>query len=171
MKYLACLILLVSSVALAKTEAECAQVENARERLACFDRLFPSSDRPTPTPAAKSEPKKAPVPVQSSEPLPQRSVPLPDTRQSAPVESKLPSKGGMFDKGPTVNLTATIKAVRRADQQKMMFLLDNDELWMQVTARTLRIRKGDLVSIKSARIGGYMLQTDGGISTRVTRIK
>lgn len=175
MKFVVCLILLVSSAAKAQEVADCSQVENARERLICFDRLFPSDDRPTPKPATKIDTKPVPDRVKSSEPVsqpvPQQSLPLPNTQRSAPAESNPLSKGKMFDKSPIVNLTTTIKAVRRHEQQKMVFLLENDEVWLQDSPRALPIREGDVVTIKNTRIGGYILRTEGGTTTRVRRIK
>ncbi|MCZ6640431.1 MAG: hypothetical protein O7F71_02555 [Gammaproteobacteria bacterium] len=186
MKYFACpllmmtslMALLASSVAHAQSAAECAQIENARERLTCFDRIYPRDDSATSLPKVTTEV----IPVPGAE------TPVEQTVESAPeagqptagssTQQRLPaaepgslSKGGLLGWDPGVNLTTTIKSVRRKDQQKMVFLLENDEVWLQVSPRRLPIYEGDEVTIKNATIGGYMLRTAGGTTTRVTRIQ
>ena len=78
----------------------------------------------------------------------------------------------MFDRDAKIDLTSTIKAMRRDDQQQMVFMLENDEIWLQDTARALDVREGDTITIKNSRFfGGYILSTETGISTRVRRIR
>lgn len=163
MKYFASLALLVCSVSNAQEVVECSKIVNAKERLDCFDRLYPQDGRPTPAPEIETETIPLPESVRPT------SVPPP---KSAPAVEPLPvSKGRLFGSDPTVNLTSTIKAVRRQDKQKMVFLLENDEIRIQSSPRPLPIRKGDSVTIKNGSVGGYILRTEGGTSTRVSRIK
>jgi hypothetical protein len=76
----------------------------------------------------------------------------------------------MFDR-ETVEVTATIKEVIDRDRKKMVFLLDNDQIWLQASPRNLPIRQNDRVTIKSGFIGGYILRNEKGTSTRVERIR
>ena len=77
----------------------------------------------------------------------------------------------MLDWKAKVDFTSTLKAVRVGDQQKMVFLLANDEVWLQNSPRQLPFEKGDEVRIKSGTIGGYIMRNTNGTSTRVRRIK
>lgn len=70
-----------------------------------------------------------------------------------------------------LDLASTIKAVRRPDKQKMVFLLENDQVWLQDSPRPLPIREGQQVTIKSGRLGGHILTAENGASTRVRRVK
>jgi len=76
----------------------------------------------------------------------------------------------MFDR-ETVKVIATIKEVIDRDRKKMVFLLDNDQIWLQTSPRNLPIRQDDKVTIKSGFIGGYILRNEKGTSTRVERIR
>ena len=70
-----------------------------------------------------------------------------------------------------MNLTGTIVAIRRGDKQKMVFLLDNDQIWMQSNPRPLPFHEGDTVSIENATMGGYFMRSTRGMGTRVRRIR
>jgi len=96
------------------------------------------------------------------------SEPKQSTTDSEPDTLK---KGAIFGRDPRIELTTTITSIRRGDQQKMVFLLENDEVWMQATPRRMPFREGDTVTIKNASVGGYFMRTENGASTRVSRIK
>jgi hypothetical protein len=70
-----------------------------------------------------------------------------------------------------VDLTSTIAIVHANSQQKMVFQLANDQVWMQSTPRLLHIREGDQVTIENASVGGYLMRTQRGVTTRVERIR
>ena len=53
----------------------------------------------------------------------------------------------------------------------MVFLLDNDEIWLQVEPRDLPFHEGDTVTIKNGFFGGYFMRTENRVSTRVSRIR
>ena len=80
-------------------------------------------------------------------------------------------RGGLLDYKEDVDITTTIAAIRSRDQQKMVFRLANDQIWMQSSPRNLPFNVGDEVTIKSGTIGGYIMRNKGGTSTRVERIK
>lgn len=216
MKYVACLLLLLSFAASAEEVADCSDIENAVDRLSCFDQHFPKKDSAPPVPEIQTEAnqisdeasagKSAPIPEESlpdtsqtasaveSATAPQESLVPPDTEQSTveadaasvqpkslvlsepkqsvtDVEPDTLKKGPIFAKDPRVELTTTITAIRRGDQQKLVFLLGNDEVWMQATPRRTPFREGDTVTIKNAFLGGYFMRTASGASTRVSRIR
>jgi hypothetical protein len=167
MKYVLA-VLFVSVAAGAQAQAtDCTKIENARERLACYDRQFPRTDVPSPLPEIRTETIRGPdVPAPPPTGTGEADPPAPPV--AAEPEA---GRGGLMDWDEAVNLSTTIKSVRRRDQQKMVFRLANDQIWIQDAPRSLPIREGDEVTITNATVGGYMLRTAGGVTTRVHRIK
>ena len=220
MKYFACLLLLLSFAASAEEVADCSKIENAVDRLSCFDQHFPRKDSAPPVPENQTEVNPTSDEASTGEPVSIPEESLPDTSQTAaaaaaaaesaaaPQESLVPpdtkqgtaeaeaasvqpeslvlsepkqsttdsepdtlKKGPIFGRDPRVELTTTITAIRRGDQQKLVFLLGNDEVWMQATPRRTPFREGDTVTVKNAFLGGYFMRTASGASTRVSRIR
>ncbi|MEM9622278.1 MAG: hypothetical protein AAF993_11545 [Pseudomonadota bacterium] len=177
----------------AQTSEDCAQIENARERLACFDRAYPRNpDKPAVLPQITDQPIRAPgssaapaAPAQPSTPPPPVPAAAPtgeadsaDATSSTGNADLAPIRDGgagksksMFDRGEKIDFTATVAAVLSRDKQKMVFRLDNEQIWIQDSPRPLPIREGDVVKITSGIVGGFLLRTEGGTSTRVHRIK
>ena len=151
----------------------CAQLENARERLACYDSQFPPEEGRE-LPRITSEPIRAPAtlgnePTQSTE----QTLASTSTRtRPAPQPGERGGGGaGLFGWTDQIDLDTEIVAVRRGNQQRMVFRLANGQIWMQNNARDLPFSVGDKVTIKNGRIGGYMMRSDAGTSTRVRRIE
>ena len=172
-----CVFVLVQWATNAQAEGadlDCAQIEDARERLACFDQKYPRDpDKPNVVPGTRIE-SSAPRPRAAQQSTDDRQAPYEPQaeRREEPAEDRrgFPS-GGLLDARDDVNISSTIAAVRFRDKQKMVFRLENGQIWMQSSPRDLPIRVGDAVTIKSGTIGGYILSVDGGVSTRVQRIK
>ena len=173
---LACALLLAgcSSPGTRDAAIDCADLESDAERLACFDRNFPGTepgaepgDVAQPRPPAR-EPEAAPSdPPQSAEtPAPTSVEPTPTAGAPEPMPRDTSLLGD-----PKIDLTATIRHVRRGDKQRMVFLLDNEQIWMQSTPRSLPFKEGDEVTIKNAFFGGYFMRSDKGTGTRVKRIR
>jgi hypothetical protein len=53
----------------------------------------------------------------------------------------------------------------------MVFRLENGQIWMQSSPRNLPFAVGNKVAIKSGRIGGYIMRSESGTSTRVKIIE
>jgi hypothetical protein len=156
------------------SEKNCALIENARERLTCYDRTFPIGIR-APLPQISSEVIAAPQArdSQTSSAVPQVQAPttaVDDTPATASPTDEWNSSG-MFSSDDYVEFTATVNAVRDKGQQRMVFLLDNGQIWMQSSPRSVPIRQGDSVTVKSGKIGGYIMRSENKVSTRVHRIK
>lgn len=94
-------------------------------------------------------------------------APTEPAAQSAPQQGS----GGILSRKAKVNFKSAVKALRARDKQRMVFLLENGEVWMQSAPRNLPIKEGDDVTIKSGLMGGYIMRTGKGVSTRVNRIK
>ena len=164
-------------VAAAESAEDCAAIDDANERLACYDRRNPRAKpapeavteaapperrtrRPTYQPEAVARDREtAPTPAAPA-------APAPLTRGEEPADAKKKS-GGLFQWREKVNFTSEIAALRRGEKQRMVFRLANGEIWMQNTARDLPFSIGDQVTIKSGRFGGYIMRSASGTSTRV----
>ncbi len=171
-------------------EVDCASIDDATERLACYDRRFertPEASEPpeaaevpevseAPEPPAAAEPSAAEEAAAAAgaaviveEPVAQQepAAPEPEPAKSEPA-AETQKSGFLGDE--LVDIDTTIRAIRRGEQQRMVFMLDNGEIWMQVEPRLLPYREGDVVNVKNARFGGYFMRSEKGTSTRVKRI-
>jgi hypothetical protein len=143
-------------------ERDCRDISNAAERLACYDAQFPKTT-------------ETPVGQEPSEAIDDTS--LPETSVSTSVQSDesdppfTTDKGGFFERKPDITVNSTISAVKNERQKKMVFRLENGQIWLQTAPRSLPIKVGDKVTIKTATMGGYMLRNENNTSTRVRRIK
>ena len=172
MKYLPVTLLMLSS--LAYGAEDCSKIENTHDRLACFDKKFPSAEPATMTPG--TETRATPEMSTEIDPVPE-SVAI-SASESSKTEAvtetaEEPSKTSIlnFFSKREVEFTATVKDVLNNDQQKMAFLLSNNQIWIQNTPRNLPIRKGDEVTVQKGSVGGFIMRTTSGTSTRVSRIE
>ncbi|MEM7079166.1 MAG: hypothetical protein AAF513_11110 [Pseudomonadota bacterium] len=155
---------------------DCAKISDPAARLACFDKRYPPADRePTAAQQPAREPVTTPEPVPEvveSAPIRAESGATPAaTEESRRRDRTMYNSGGLFERRNSMVIEATVKSVLNKNQQKMMFLLDNEQVWMQTSPRNLPIRQGQKVTIKSGTVGGFILATEKGTSTRVRRIK
>ncbi len=147
-------------------EMNCSQIENARDRLACFDRFFPRDPTranvlPDPQPAVKASPSLAEPDMEGVAPASPAAAPKKRSR-------------GFLDwpeAEDVAEISSTIAAIRRQDKTRMVFRLENGQIWMQISPRELPFQKGDKVTIKQGRIGGMIMRSEGGTSTRVQKIE
>ena len=186
MKFVLALMLWSVNAAHAQSTPDCSEIRDAEERLRCFDKQYPAAERieSEPIKSKVAEPA-APEPV--APPVAKRKESIEAEAQNAKSSQQAPSTqqledddddadsfgrklGGFFSKPTAGDLQSRVKTVRRRDRQKMVFLLENDQIWIQISPRDVPINVGDIVTIKNTRFGGYMLRTEGGTSTRVSRI-
>lgn len=198
MKYALAFLLAFTPLAVfgeaAEGELNCAAIENARERLACYDRAY--SDRPMPPPKIRTEviappatlgqpstpatrqsgaesgasANKASVNSTSDSRIDSATAPTARRGTAAPTsESK--RTGGMFSRSEKVEFSSTIRTIRDEDDQRMIFLLDNEQIWIQAAPRFIPFKEGDVVTIKSGLIGGFTMRNEKDVTTRVQRIK
>lgn len=162
----------------------CADIESAIERLDCYDRQHREREarraartetaaRPVVTPRVPPRPRPT-YQTNRTEPAPPppptvTALPEAEPRASAPAEASPPpvKKGGLFSWNRKVEIESAIAALRRGEKQRMVFRLENGQIWMQNTPRDLPFSVGDSVTIKSGRLGGFVMRSDGGTSTRV----
>lgn len=161
--------LAINSIAWSEQTSECSQIEDKNERLLCFDREFPNTaqpNKPSETPQTSSD-RISNTPV-SKAAVPASSQP---EIQAEPKESNGFSVAGLLDWKETQSFESEIAAIRSGGQQRMVFRLDNGQIWMQTSPRELPFSVGNKVVIKSGRIGGFIMRSESGTSTRVKRIE
>ena len=163
MRYLFVALPLLTLTSMAYGAEDCSRISNTNDRLVCFDRQFPAME-------SKAVPRQdVEAPAKSS----QTDTPIVDDvahPAEEAIQEEKPKRRGMFDKRDEVIITSIIKEVMKRDRKKMVFQLDNGQVWIQSSPRDLHIRAGDQVTIKSGLIGGYILRNSAGTSTRVKLI-
>ncbi len=169
-------LLLWAAAALGAGKTDCSKIEDAAERLACYDRQFRRQEREDvrdPVPVVAPQPVPAPPPpdVVSGGAADEASAPEPAAAQrDGAAAGKPPARETTFLGDEKVDLSSTIKAILAGEKQKMVFQLDNNQIWIQATPRPLPFREGDRVTIRNALLGGYFMRSEKGLSTRVQRI-
>lgn len=165
---------LLSALAMTATGAQpidCAQVENARERLTCFDQQYPRDmSKPTALPAPVDAETPS-VSYRKADPAQPPPVAQPDATDTTSSSEGQPKSRGIFSFPEKVNIESTLAAVKNEYQKKMVFRLENGQIWLQTSPRDMPIKEGDKVTIRNGTIGGFILSTAGGASTRVRRIE
>ena len=164
--FLVSLALSVSANSYAEQTSQCSQIVDRAERLECFDREFPNDIEPStkPQPSAKASQSTA---VRAAEPV-NNVIVADESKQEAKKKFSL---GGLFDWKSQPEVETEILAIRSGSKQRMIFRLANGQIWMQSTPRTLPFKSGDKVTIKSGRIGGYIMRSASGTSSRVKLIE
>ena len=187
MKYLVFVLFFFSLSASGESAEECAQMARTDDRLACFDQLFPSESDSKNQTEILEEQVVAPTAVKmegrkkmadkgsmgSAEAKNSRDLLLKNKKTAKPENNDLKgfSLGKIFSRNTQHDITTTIKALKAGNSQKMVFLLENDEIWLQNAPRTLPFREGDTVTLKSGFFGGFIMRSEGGTSTRVQRVQ
>ena len=164
--FLVALALLVSANSYAEQTSPCSQIANKAERLECFDREFPSE--------IEASAKTLPLVEASQTTVVSTPEPIADVvavDQSAQKPKEKMSLGGLFDWKSQPEVETEIAAIRSGSKQRMVFRLANGQIWMQSTPRALPFKAGDKVTIKSGRIGGYIMRSASGTSSRVKLIE
>lgn len=170
-------------------EENCSHINDPTARLACFDREFPRS-APVPEPGKASEAvSESPDLIKRRERARKQAQRRREREagvQSHPVvgpgrstrpgpgESSRDESGGLFGWLPKIGgkdkkeeYSGVVVDLLKREKQRMAFQLDNGQIWIQSSARSLTIKKGDEVTIRSATGGGYIMRTENGASTRV----
>jgi hypothetical protein len=195
MRYLAITLAMLSGSAFGAED--CSKINDKDDRLACYDREFPVPESSVVADEVVAD-EVVPEEVITEEVVPERVAPppTPGTTDAAatavtgvavtgketavspeetnvtpvPKSESEPSWFQRWFQKKTPDYTSTVKDVMNGDQQKMVFLLSNNQIWIQNSPRNLPIREGDEVTIKKGSVGGYILRNSSGTSTRVSRI-
>lgn len=185
-----------ASVPTAADLARCAAMPAADARLACYDSLSPPSAGTappaaaavqgavavpaTPSPAAPaaaasaSAPATAPAPVRAAAPAP-ASAPVP-AAAPAPAAADDPRNFGLTPAqvratppGPQ-SIQARVTKISRNRFGSAYLVLDNGQTW-SYTDEDSRVGPGDLVTIKRAMLGSFLMITPSKRSYHVERVQ
>ena len=138
----------------------CAEMPDARQRLACFDREFaPYRKR-----SADAAPPSAPPSVTKPPPAPaafgQEQL-APRSRPSVTEEEQV--------------LHARIASLRQVDPSTALVTLDNGQVWRHDNPTLgAYLREGESVTLRKASLGAYRLTRDEGAEKnwiRITRVR
>ncbi|MFU8820179.1 MAG: type VI secretion system-associated protein TagO [Gammaproteobacteria bacterium] len=152
----------------------CAAVDDATERLACYDRAFPR-----PAEAAAAAASEAAHVVQQA---PGRAVErAPEPKAAAATETaeefglsltQLQARDPERVSTRIERIEATVTEVGYRPSGERVITLDNGQVWLQ-TEVTVRgpLRAGDAVAIRRAALGSFQLVTPGRVALRVRRIE
>jgi len=186
MKYLPFLLLFFSFSAFGESAQECAKLVRTDDRLACFDKLFPSNaEKMIESETVQRQQTSAGSSVRESAAEPRVDVTGTNRDELARTDKSTASRkdeqdsrgfslgslGKIFNRDPSADFQSRITELKAGNSQKMVFLLENNQIWLQDSPRTLPFRVGDTVKIKKGLLGGYTMRSKSGTSTRVNRIR
>ncbi|WP_114394107.1 hypothetical protein [Oleisolibacter albus] len=126
----------------------CLSVPDGPDRLACFNSRVPALRGPGPAaPAATAAPAVQGLGAEQ----------LARPRAEA---------------APEQEVKATIAALRQNAEGRMVFTLDNGQVWLQRDSASVRLKAGDVVTVKPGALGTYNLIGGGsGLIIKVRRVK
>jgi len=124
---------------------------DALERVACYDAIVD---------AGSSEPEDARDEKDSTDFFGRK-----DAQARRILEQKLAlQRSDMIE--------ATAQQVSRSAYSKLIVQLDNGQIWRQLDSAPLRLVKGDVIVIRKARFGSFLLaKKTGSTSIRVKRLE
>jgi hypothetical protein len=134
----------------------CAELQDTRQRLACFDREFAPFRTQKAAPAQPTAPSPAAAPVSPPpRPAPESSGPVSFGQESLPAKER-----------PSVTeeaqaLHARITSLREVDPDTSLATLDNGQVWRyEKRYLATSLREGEAVTIRKAALGAYRLTRD-----------
>ncbi|HLJ37771.1 MAG TPA: hypothetical protein VKT54_05100 [Steroidobacteraceae bacterium] len=155
--------------------AACGAIQDAAQRLACYDRL---AGRPAgAAPAAPAPPAALPAPPAAgaavAAPAAPPATPAPSQRPGAPADSRsFGSYSAEHPAGPPVpqTLTAKVTELGKTIDGKPTVTLEGGALWLLDEADPL-LAVGDTVTISRGMLGSFLLRTQSKRLHHVQRIR
>ena len=71
----------------------------------------------------------------------------------------------------TEPFVSKIKKIRSREKQRMVFLLNNDQIWIQIEPRFQPFTEGEQVYIQANFTGGFNMSSESGAFTQIRRIQ
>lgn len=137
----------------------CRELADAPARLACFDR------------EAAAVPAAAPP----REPLPGHAVPVIDPEQQFGLPERAVAAREVaagIRAADAAKIEAHLVRLSAAPDGRLVFTLDNDQVWRQLLAEgDLLAKQGDDVSISRGLLGSFWLQIKSGRGCKVSRLR
>lgn len=128
----------------------CARVAEPAARLGCYDEAFPPPPEVHEAAAAKAQG---------------------DFGLDRPRES-LRNPGQSVEEADPERIESRVVKVDYAHNGQRSFSLENGQVWRQSESRSIgHVRAGDVVQVRKALMGSYMLLTPDGVGLRVSRAR
>lgn len=151
-------LLALPSLTLCADSPRCSDIFDDAQRLACYDGAFGKPVRPAGR--APSAPSASTASVAPAAPAASQVAPAPAAAVAAPVRPAAKANDGP--------VSGRIVAVGRLPNDRFTVTLDNGQLWMQLERDiAAEVRVGDTVKVKPGMLGSFLLETRGGVKTRV----
>ncbi len=157
-----CALLGAEHAAAAGSGAQCAEIEGDAARLACYDGVFRngSGDATGPSPEITLS-----APAQPATTSPETDAESKFGREQ--IERQQPPK----EREGLTEISSDVMDIKRRARNELVVYLTNGQVWVQTSPRYLTIKNGDSVIVRRGRMGGYILTTERGGSTRVKRLR
>jgi hypothetical protein len=159
----------------------CRSIADAAARLACFDRESATlAAGAAAAPAPAQSPASAGAPAVASQPAAAPSSAAPTSAPataaqnfglSAAAIAAQEVQAGKRPAEPT-HLQAHLMELSRAGDGRLVFTLDNGQIWLQVLEEgDLLLKPGDAVTLSRGLFHSFTLRTNSGRFCKVTRIR
>jgi hypothetical protein len=156
----------------------CRDVTDAAARLACFDRevaaLSPSLRADGSAPPASTPPTSAaPASTTTAAKAPAHPVLDPQQQFGLPERAVAAQEIAAGRRAAdATKIEAHVARVAPAADGRVVFTLDNDQVWRQLVAEgDLLAKEGDAVTVSRGLLGSYWLQLKSGRGCKVTRLR
>lgn len=158
---------LAAAVAASAAETHrCASLFDDAQRLACYDGTYGKPVRPA-GPPAPATPATTTVIATPAAPVPARPPAVAIQPAPVPAAAAAPAPKPAA-KAKDEPVSGRIVAVGRLPNERFAVTLDNGQLWTQLERDlTAEVKVGDTVQVRPAMLGSWMLETEGGVKTRV----
>jgi hypothetical protein len=163
-----------------KTLAQCSDISNTAERLACYDKLAgraPASRAP-PSSSAAAAPAAAPVSAAPAGAAPAGAAATPAPAAAASAKDfglskvqKERANGAVNSPAEIKSITARVTGFREGPSGRPRILLDNGQDWEYEEDGDALLAVGDSVTIRRASLGSFLLVTPARLVHRVRRIR
>jgi len=161
----------------------CRAIADAGARLACFDReaaalapRTPTAAAPASAPAAPASAPAAATPANTptaATPPPPAPVLNPQQQFGLPEHSVIEKEVAAGTRAADAKkIEAHITQFTTAADGRIVFTLDNDQVWKQLLSEgSLLARQGDAVTVSRGVLGSFWLQLANGRGCKVTRLR
>tara|TARA_S200000501_G_scaffold129426_1_gene122285 strand:- start:151 stop:621 length:471 start_codon:yes stop_codon:yes gene_type:complete len=134
------------------SENRCNGIKDADKKSECFD--------------GKSKQKMPPN--RGSNPTANEAISAESPKEEKYIGNRAKS---LFDWKGTEPFISKIKKIRSREKQRMVFLLNNDQIWIQIEPRFQPFKEGEQVYIQANFTGGFNMRSESGAFTEIRRIQ
>lgn len=145
----------------------CRSESNSLKRLVCYDKLAKSLDQYADVDISQIKASRPNYQTSAADTMSEPSV------SSSPLteQQKFGLKEKQYNK-PIATIGSIVAKAEKNPHGKWVITLENSQVWQQIGGATLRIKKGERVSIKRGALNSFLLSREGAnTQLRVKRLK